>query len=367
MVTQMVLVHSLTKEAYETILARLDPATASESAKRGRTFAYIDDPVVSIQLHETGSKKNDPSFSMRTVLDCTRRDPDTVFYGWLNDLYEAKFSVSTVKGFPAYDQSACDAVVYEQVIPVEDADKTYDKLLGSGKWLPEQLDRSLWDAYGIRNGYAWCAAKVDKEHFVLRVPCERSFLRRKCGVDPVKVLDPYTEEEILCWGKEKIYATNRKNRSPYTPEYVKAILTGAHVGMADTLIAFAANNHLSPIVKFWPGQKKWKCVYSSKKPKRVIFTLDATPESVGVKACLFHFSDYQTNCDVPAHFKRQMIENAWDCGECPGTCRRGVRFALDGQPYYKCIGGAFRFENLSAEDVPKLIELLALELNHNEG
>ncbi|MCL2774623.1 MAG: hypothetical protein FWD71_14950 [Oscillospiraceae bacterium] len=200
-------------------------------------------------------------------------------------------------------------------------------------------------------------------------------LKKKCsdpekirvnGVEPEYVLDPETEELFISQWKVKIMSTNRFNKSIYTPEDIKKVLSDKYNTVASEFIALAEKYDLKNDVKYTPAKKLWKCVYTLKKSKRVIFTVFASPEELRLKANLFNIDKYLSVYTLTDTIKHQLLNNCWDCGDCHGNCRKGVRFKLDGQSYYKCIGGAFTFINLDAADFRKIVELTELELKENE-
>jgi hypothetical protein len=45
-------------------------------------------------------------------------------------------------------------------------------------------------------------------------------------------------------------------------------------------------------VRYAAAHKSWKCVYRTKNPPRVLFTLECTPGAWHIKACLFHTDRY---------------------------------------------------------------------------
>lgn len=148
-----------------------------------------------------------------------------------------------------------------------------------------------------------------------------------------------------------------------SPDDIKDSLTDGDKAIADDFITFAEQNGLKPKVKYAPWNNVWKCVYSQKKPKRVIYTIEAAPGKLMVKACLFNIEKYLHKYALPETIKNQLIhERNWNCGNCNETCRKGVRFSMDGQDYYKCIGGAFTLGPLDAADWKQVCELIKEEM-----
>ena len=376
MVTKMILVHFLSREVFETIRERLNNSSKADNNKN-LTYTFYYEPVIEIGLWETDKKKPVHTYIMQATLDCTKRDPETNFYNWVTDLYHEKFLIKDIADFPAYDQFICDYAEYELRLPVDNSDKALAKITSKGRWLPEQLDKELWDnhkrKFGQNNFYF---SKDGNSHFIVRACCDGTLLKKKCGdpskirvngVDPDYVLDPETEEIFMSQWKVKVMLTNRVNKSVYTPEDMKKVLSDEYKAVAAEFIALAEKHGLKPDVQYNPAKKAWKCVYTMKKTKRVSFTVFASPEEFRIKANLFNIDKYLSGYALTDAVKDQLVNNCWNCGDCTGNnCRRGVKFTLDGQPYYKCIGGAFTFINLDVADFRKIIELTERELKYAE-
>jgi len=369
MVTKMILVHFLNKEVFETIRERLNNSSKADKNKN-LTYTFYYEPIIEIGLWETDKKKPVHTYIMQATLDCTKRDPETDFYDWVTELYQEKFSVKDIADFPLYNQFICDYAEYELRLPVDNSDKTLAKIASKGRWLPEQLDKTLWDNYkrkfGQNNFYF---SKDGESNFIVRACCDGTLLKKKCGdparirangVDPDYVLDPETEELFMSQWKVKVMSANRFNKAAYMPEDITKVLSDEYKTVVSEFIALANKHGLKNDVTPRP-KKAWKCVYTLTKTKRVIFTVFASPEELRIKANLFSIDKYLSGYTLTDAIKGQLINNCWNCGECPGRCRRGVRFTLDGQPY-KCIGGAFTFINLDAADFRKIIELTEREL-----
>ena len=371
MVTKMILVHFLSKEAFETIREKLNNSSMSDKNKN-HSYTFYYEPITEIGLFETDKKKSVHTYIMQAMLDCTKREPETDFYTWVTDLYQEKFSVNDIADFPSYDQFICDYAEYEMRLPVDNADKAFAKITSKGRWLPEQLDKTLWDNYKRKFGQNnFCFSKEGKSNFIFRACCDGTLLKKKCGdlskirangVDPDYVLDPETEELFMSQWKVKVMSTNCVNKAAYTPEDIKKVLSDDYKAIASEFIALAEKYDLKNDVVPRP-KKAWKCAYTIKKPKRVIFTVFASPREFRVKANLFNIDKYLSGYNVSDAIKDQLINNCWNCGECTGNnCRRGVKFTLGGQPYYKCIGGAFTFVNLDVTDFRRIVELTEMEL-----
>jgi len=370
MVTKIVLVHVLNKEVFETIWERLNPSKAVKSTKNKYTFCYECEPVSEIILTETDTKNQIHSYIMQATLDCAKKDTDMDFYDWVNELYNEKFSVTDIEDFLPYNQSSCSYVEYEQIIPVENAAKTLEKLLKSDKWKPEQLDMSLWGNHKLKNGFALYAAKQDKNNFILRACCGVPFLKKKCGeammintngVNIAFILDPHTEKIIMHWGKTVIYETNRINRSPYTPGDMMGDVPVGDKAALEIFITAAEKYDLKPDLTYTPERRYWKCVYYFKKPKQKIFTVWTSPDEFRVKANLFKIDEYLSDCNITETVKNQLLSNTGECAHCENQHCDGVKVTLDGQVYYRCIYGAFTFNNLDVADFNTVIGLIYKE------
>ena len=375
MITKITLTQILSKNAYESIRQRLNPATAAKSTKQSLLFLYNHGPITEINLRETDLSKPTRTYIMNTTIDVVEELPAAELYAWLMELYQEKFQVSDITDFPEYSQLICDYAIYQQTLPVEDADKTINKLLKTEKWLPVQLNQSLWDNHQLKNGYAWHGAAKGKDSFILRFSCNASYLKKKCrdpqhirthGVTLAFALNPRTEEIFMHWGKTEVYKTNRINRSPYKPEGMLDILPESDKAIAAKLIVAAQKNGLKPDITYKPEQMNWKCVYFLKKPKTKIFTLWASPEQFSVKANLFKIDNYLAESDITQTLKSQFLDNTMECANCEAYQCSGAKITLDGHTYRRCIYGAYAFHNMEAQDYDALIGLMEKEIAEAE-
>ncbi|MCL1793441.1 MAG: hypothetical protein FWG34_06200 [Oscillospiraceae bacterium] len=373
MVTKMTLAHFLNKEAFETIRERLIKPSKNEKNKN-LTYTSCCEPITEISLRETDKTKPVHAYVMQVTLDCTKKEAETDFWDWVAALYQEKFSIKNIKDFPEYEKFVCDYAEYEMRLPVDNPDKALAKITSKGRWLPEQLDKEMWDSHKQKFGqYNFYFSKDGKSNFLVRACCDGSLLKKKCadpgkiranGVDPDYVLDPETEELYMSAWKVRAMSANRVNKAVYAPEEIKKVLANGYRTVASEFIDLAKKRELKPDVQYTPAKKAWKCAYSDKKAKRVIFTVFASPGELKIKANLFAIDKYLKNHNLSGAIKSQLLNNCWNCGECTGNnCRRGVKFSMDGQSHYKCIGGAFTFINLEIADFRKIIELTESELN----
>ena len=148
----------------------------------------------------------------------------------------------------------------------------------------------------------------------------------------------------------------------YTPEDIRAVLPDEYKVVASRFIALAEKHNLKPDVRHNSAKAAWKCAYTLKKPKRILFTVWTAPEEFRIKANLRGVDQYLSNCALSEEIKCQMLDNALDCADCEKYRCSGVQFSLDGQPYKKCIFGAFTFIDLSVEGFHMVAELIEREI-----
>jgi len=220
MLTKIILSHRLSEETYETVRERLDPA--AKPAKRA-TFSY-DGPITAITLIGPDMKK-DQTGTMQTALDCSGRGGEP-FRAWVERLYNDLFDVKSVS-FPPYEEWACEYAEYTQRIPADNPKKSIDKATSAGRWLPEQLDKTLWDEHKRKPGqYNVYLSPDGASHILLRSVCDAALLKKRCGdahlrsggVSPDYTLDPDTEEDMLSVWKAKAMSANRVNKNAYEPD-----------------------------------------------------------------------------------------------------------------------------------------------------
>ncbi|MCL2774624.1 MAG: hypothetical protein FWD71_14955 [Oscillospiraceae bacterium] len=136
MVTKIILVHFLNKEVFETIRERLNNSSNTDKNKNP-SYTFYYEPIIEIGLWEIDRKKPVHTYIMQTTFDCTKRESEANFYNWATELYQEKFSVHDISGFPSYDQFICDYAEYEICLSVDDSDKALAKITSKGNWLPE--------------------------------------------------------------------------------------------------------------------------------------------------------------------------------------------------------------------------------------
>ncbi len=138
------------------------------------------------------------------------------------------------------------------------------------------------------------------------------------------------------------------------------------IGLAKSLNLNAQVNYARPKVIGLNINKSYKCVFTQKKTKRVIFTLNFSRGHFSVKANLYDIDKYKNSLNLSENIITQMRSGAWDCewykgGKCSDKCRRGIPLTLNGRTEYKCIGGAFTFRNLTDGEWKQVAALIEKE------
>lgn len=109
------------------------------------------------------------------------------------------------------------------------------------------------------------------------------------------------------------------------------------------------------------GAHYYRIQYSTKKPKRTLFTIECNEKRWRVKANLCYISNYielASNCSPNL---KDSITSTRTCTKCNSRCIGGTHFKLDGRAYFTCIGSGHFFENLTGQEWNELVELLKIE------
>ncbi len=114
--------------------------------------------------------------------------------------------------------------------------------------------------------------------------------------------------------------------------------------------------------RYAKSNKYWRCVFSKRKPLRVLFTVECTEEWWRVKAMLSNIEQYKHELSKCSETLITLIKTAYDCHKCNNFCKGPNPFIIDGVEYKKCLGCSFYFSNLSEEDQDSLINLLKSEV-----
>ena len=146
-----------------------------------------------------------------------------------------------------------------------------------------------------------------------------------------------------------------------TPLEMIGILPPDEFALAKIFVELGEKLNCKNKVRFAPGHKTWKCVFSRTRPSRVLFTIECTETSWQIKACLWNIDAYHdilSNCGV--HIK-DIITNDYDCKWCNSHCKGGAGFSFESKQYQKCVGLVFIFANLCKNDWTDLALLIASE------
>jgi hypothetical protein len=112
------------------------------------------------------------------------------------------------------------------------------------------------------------------------------------------------------------------------------------------------------------SNKYWRCVFSKKKPSRVLYTVECTEEWWRIKAMLSHIEQYKDELNECSENLIDLIKTAYDCHKCNDHCKGPNPFIIDGTEYKKCLGCSFYFSKLNEIDQDSLINLLKREVQH---
>ena len=114
-------------------------------------------------------------------------------------------------------------------------------------------------------------------------------------------------------------------------------------------------------VRFAPGHKTWKCVFSRKKPAKTLYTIDCTESRWQVKACLWNIDAYHDVLAKCSDNIKNTIIHGYDCKTCNTHCKGGAGFTFNNIRYQKCVGIVFVFSNLCEGDWNDLASLIVKE------
>ena len=159
--------------------------------------------------------------------------------------------------------------------------------------------------------------------------------------------------------------TGKTDDVKYMPQDMISVLSGDDLLIAGEFIALAENLNLKHAIRYAVGHKTWKCVYTSSKPKRTIFTIECTADKLNIKACLFNIDSYLFDFpDISENIIHQL--NSWKCSRCNANCRGGVTLTLNGVTESKCIGGAFNFSKLNRAEWRMILNMIKKETNNTK-
>ncbi len=208
MIVNIRLLHYLSEETYKTICNRLglDP---SYSRIGENYIEYADSPISKVHMFNIDYKSLGRIWFMHVDVDfprftCTYEEfPDRLFAA-----YRVLFGEDAMSDFPAYDCINCDYIEYTSVIEIYNADNAIEKLQ-TGKCVPEQLDRLLWEKYQKPNStISFYICKEDDSHLRLHAKCHGTALKRRIkdaslhratGITPNTAINAETERNIIDW------------------------------------------------------------------------------------------------------------------------------------------------------------------------
>lgn len=146
-----------------------------------------------------------------------------------------------------------------------------------------------------------------------------------------------------------------------SPIEMIGILPSPEFEEAEKFIKLGEQLNCKSRVRFATAHKTWKCVFSKRKPSRVLFTVECTETWWQIKAVLSHIEEYKEELNHCSQHLIQLIKTAYDCHKCHDRCKGPNPFVIDGITYRKCIGCSFYFSKLNRTDQDSLIGLIKRE------
>ena len=149
--------------------------------------------------------------------------------------------------------------------------------------------------------------------------------------------------------------------SEKTPQEMIRILPNDAYEKALGFINFGVALNCKANIRYAHANKYWRCVFSRKKPSRVLFTVECTDEWWRVKACLWNIDNYRNYLSECSDKIKNIIINAYNCKSCNNHCKGGAGFTFKGIKYQKCVGCCFYFSELCKDDWNGLLQLITQE------
>jgi hypothetical protein len=146
-----------------------------------------------------------------------------------------------------------------------------------------------------------------------------------------------------------------------TPEEMIRVLPDIEYNQALKFIELGSLLNCKAQTRYAKSNKYWRCVFSKKKPARVLFTVECTDSWWRIKAMLSNIEQYKQELDNCSEKLINLIKTAYDCHKCNAYCKGPNPFTIDGIQYRKCLGCSFYFSNLDDADQNSLINLLKRE------
>jgi len=152
---------------------------------------------------------------------------------------------------------------------------------------------------------------------------------------------------------------SRKYQGPVkTPAEIIQILPEVERKKAFAFINLGDELNCKAQTRYAHSNKYWRCVFSKKKPLRVLFTVECTEEWWRVKAMLSNMEQLKDVCNHCSDRLIDCIKTACDCHQCSDYCKGPKPFTLGQVEYKKCIGCSFYFSDLDDSDQKSLIGLI---------
>ncbi|MCL2404343.1 MAG: hypothetical protein FWC92_02220 [Defluviitaleaceae bacterium] len=152
-----------------------------------------------------------------------------------------------------------------------------------------------------------------------------------------------------------------------TPHEVIKILPESQQIKALLFIELGLELECKAQTRYAHANKYWRCVFSRKKPQRVLFTVECTDEWWRIKACLWNidaYSDYFASCNK--RIKNDIL-SAYDCKSCNSHCKGGAGFSFEDKQYQKCVGLVFYFSSLTDDEWDNVAMLIRKEFEASKG
>lgn len=109
------------------------------------------------------------------------------------------------------------------------------------------------------------------------------------------------------------------------------------------------------------GARSYRILYSTKKPKRSLFTIECNEKKWRVKANLYNLNTYRDTVEECSKTIKDSITKTRTCKKCNPKCIGGSSFELDGKSYITCVGSGHYFANMEEIDWKNLKKLISKE------
>jgi len=209
MIKSIDLLHYLSEDTYKKICHQLNLSNADHKTKNNY-ICLEGQKICRIDMFNILYKQFGHIWFMSLHIDFPQFDcAYEAFEPELYKAYHELFGKEIMADFPTYDQITCGYIEFSELVQVENADKRLAQLHGSGKFVPEQLERSLWNKYKRpHNTIEFCLCKKDDTHLLTLARCHSTALKQRVkdkifhgpvGIRPMKIVNKETEQEIMAW------------------------------------------------------------------------------------------------------------------------------------------------------------------------